>query len=161
MRIDAPGQVGTSWASSAGVRRSMRSNRSKGTVPEVRLRSALHRAGLRFRKNARPLPSLRCTADVLFRRQRVAVFVDGCFWHSCPVHGTMPTLNGDWWRAKLCATVERDASNRLALEREGWNVLRFWEHEGVDHIVAVVCAAVASAGSPPHPGGQPSTLTDA
>jgi len=133
---------GVSWASSPGVRRSMQSNTSTGTAPEVRLRSALHRAGFRFRKNVRPIAEVRCTADVVFPRERVAVFIDGCFWHSCPDHGTLPKTNGEWWRAKLAKTVERDASNRLALENSGWTVLRVWEHEQLDRAVAVVSKAV-------------------
>jgi len=125
----------------------MRSNRSTGTVPEVRLRSALHRAGFRFRKNVRPVPALRCTADIVFPRERVAVFVDGCFWHSCPDHGTKPRTNGQWWDAKLSGTVARDATNRRVLEQMGWTVLRVWEHETVSDGVTIVRDALFSARS--------------
>lgn len=128
MDAGAPTQVGRShsWASSPGVRRSMQSNKSRDTTVEVQLRSALHRSGLRFRKNVRPAPGLRCTADVVFPRALVAVFVDGCFWHYCPEHGSAPKTNAEWWAAKLRATVARDAASRSALERMGWTVVSIW-----------------------------------
>lgn len=93
------------------------------------LRSALHRSGLRFRKHVRPLSSLRCTADAVFPRERVAVFSDGCWWHRCPVHSTIPKANGDWWSQKLDRNFERDRRNDAALELAGWAVVRVWEHE--------------------------------
>lgn len=82
-----------SWASSAGVRKSTQWTRPKETALEVGLRSALHRAGFRFRKHVRPIPELRCLADVVFSRERLAMFIDGCFWHGCPVHATRPATN--------------------------------------------------------------------
>jgi DNA mismatch endonuclease (patch repair protein) len=124
--------AGRSWASSPGVRRSMQSNRSRDTAPELALRSALHRRGLRFRKHVRPIPGLRCTVDVLFPTERLAVFVDGCYWHSCPEHGSYPITNGDWWRAKLAATRARDEHNTQTLANAEWTVLRVWEHEDAD-----------------------------
>ena len=107
----------------------MQSNRSRDTVPEVALRSALHRRGLRFRKHVRPVPELPCTVDVVFPRERLAVFIEGCYWHSCPEHVSYPITNGDWWRAKLAATRERDERNAQTLRDAGWTVLRVWEHE--------------------------------
>lgn len=107
----------------------MQSNRSRDTTPEIAVRSALHRRGLRFRKHVRPIQGLACTADVVFPRHRLAVFVDGCYWHSCPEHATTPITNGAWWRAKLTATRERDKRNTEALTEAGWHVLRVWEHE--------------------------------
>ena len=127
-----------SWASSPGVRRSMQSNRPRDTKLELRVRSALHRSGLRFRKNVRPIPDIRCVADVVFPRERVAVFIDGCFWHSCPLHRTAPRSHGEWWRAKLEATMARDRANTHALEQAGWSVVRVWEHEPDDDIVTAV-----------------------
>jgi DNA mismatch endonuclease (patch repair protein) len=97
----------------------MRANKGRDTLPERRLRSHLHRLGLRFRKHARPLPALRCTADVLFPRQRVAVFVDGCFWHGCPEHGRVPRSNRAYWEPKLARNVERDRRNDRALSEAG------------------------------------------
>jgi DNA mismatch endonuclease, patch repair protein len=125
--------VGTSsWASSPSVRRSMQSNGPRDTAPEIALRSALHRRGLRFRKHVRPVQGLACTVDVLFPTERLAVFVDGCYWHSCPEHVSYPRTNGEWWRAKLDATRERDWRNTKALTDAGWRVLRLWEHEDVE-----------------------------
>jgi DNA mismatch endonuclease (patch repair protein) len=106
----------------------MQGNRSTDTRPEVAIRSALHRAGLRFLKNSRPESGLP-RADVLFPRARLAVFIDGCFWHCCPEHGTSPRTNGAYWRAKLDGNVARDRRNDAALADAGWNVVRIWEHE--------------------------------
>lgn len=121
----------------------MQSNKGRDTTPEVRVRSALHRSGLRFRKNVRPVRELNCTADVVFPKEHVAVFIDGCYWHSCPDHrGSLPATNRDWWKAKLEATLVRDRTNTAALEAEGWTVLRVWEHEDVTTVVDVVIRAV-------------------
>jgi len=116
----------------------MRSNRGRDTALEVRVRSALHRAGLRYRLQVRPIPGLRCTIDVAFPRDRLALFIDGCYWHLCPKHGTYPVTNGEWWRTKLETTRERDERNTRALETAGWHVIRAWEHEDVAEIVAHV-----------------------
>ncbi|HCF99768.1 MAG TPA: very short patch repair endonuclease [Chloroflexi bacterium] len=109
----------------------MRSNRGKDTALEVSIRSGLHLAGLRFKKHKRPLANLRCEADVVFPRQRMAVFIDGCFWHGCPQHATRPATNREWWAAKLDRNLERDALNTAELHRAGWVVVRIWEHEDV------------------------------
>ncbi|MDA8340933.1 MAG: very short patch repair endonuclease [Actinomycetota bacterium] len=145
MALPAP-----SWASSEGVRRSMRSNRPRDTRPEVELRSALHAAGLRFRKHHRPIPGARCEVDVAFTRLLLAVQLDGCFWHGCPEHATRPVTNAAWWSTKLDGTVARDRENDRLLRSHGWEVLRFWEHQPVDEIVAVVCreATQRRCGSP-------------
>jgi DNA mismatch endonuclease (patch repair protein) len=132
-----------SWASSPAVRRAMQGNRSTDTLPEVRLRSALHRSGLRFFKHQRPQPALSCRADIVFPRRRLAVFVDGCFWHGCPEHGTRPRTNADWWEAKLTRNRLRDDRNGAELALAGWRVLRIWEHEEVDDAVARVREALA------------------
>jgi DNA mismatch endonuclease, patch repair protein len=101
----------------------------RDTAPELLLRRELHSRGLRYRVDA-PLPGLpRRRADVLFSRARIAVFVDGCFWHSCPEHGTSPANNAAWWREKLARNVARDRSTDAHLETLGWAVLRFWEHD--------------------------------
>jgi DNA mismatch endonuclease (patch repair protein) len=107
----------------------MRANRPRDTGPELRLRSELHGRGLRFRVHRRPEADLRTRADVVFGPAKVAVYVDGCFWHSCPEHGVLPKSNGDWWRRKLHATGERDRRNDETLEERGWHVVRVWEHE--------------------------------
>jgi DNA mismatch endonuclease (patch repair protein) len=118
-----------SWASSSAIRRTMVGNRPRDTAPELAVRSAVHRLGLRYRVSVRPVPALRRTADLVFRRVQLAVFVDGCFWHGCPEHATSPALNRDFWRTKLDRNRMRDEETDAALERAGWAVLRIWEHE--------------------------------
>ncbi|MCH8901173.1 MAG: very short patch repair endonuclease, partial [Chloroflexi bacterium] len=111
----------------------MRSNRSGITKPEVALRSMLHRLGYRFRKDfSTKERSIRVRPDVAFPRSKVAVFVDGCFWHRCPVHGTVPKANAAYWVPKLEQNVQRDQTSTKALRDAGWIVLRIWEHEPVD-----------------------------
>jgi DNA mismatch endonuclease, patch repair protein len=106
----------------------MQGNRSQDTRAEVALRQALHRRGLRFRKNFRPAPGLP-RVDVLFSRARLAVFLDGCFWHRCPEHGVSPKTNSPYWQAKLDRNVARDKRNDADLAEAGWQVMRIWEHE--------------------------------
>lgn len=114
---------------SEAVRRSMQANRSKNSSPEMALRQVLYGRGLRYRIHQRPEPKVRCTADVVFRSARVAVFVDGCFWHRCPIHGTSPKMRAEWWAEKLDGNVARDRRNDATLTAAGWNVVRVWEHE--------------------------------
>jgi DNA mismatch endonuclease (patch repair protein) len=116
-------------ASSPNVRRVMIANRSSNTTPERLLRSALFKAGLRFRQNVRPIPHLKCKADVVFRSQRLCVFIDGCFWHGCPKHFGCPKTNSNWWNEKIEATRGRDRTQSALLRAAGWNVMRIWEHE--------------------------------
>jgi DNA mismatch endonuclease (patch repair protein) len=112
------------------VSRRMRSNRRKDTKPEIALRSHLHRRGLRFRKNhPLRLPERIVRPDVVFTQAKVAVFVDGCFWHCCPVHGNQPGRNTDYWAPKLERNVARDRAVDRALDSAGWTVVRTWEHE--------------------------------
>lgn len=115
-------------ASSEQIRRRMTTTRRRDTKPELALRSALHGLGLRFQVDRR-INGSRCRTDVVFPTERVAVYVDGCFWHGCPEHGTIPKQNRDWWIEKLDANKARDAATTAALTAEGWQVLRFWEHE--------------------------------
>jgi DNA mismatch endonuclease (patch repair protein) len=103
--------------------------RQRDTAAELALRSELHRRGLRYRVNVAPLPGVRRRADVVFPRARVAVFVDGCFWHGCPEHVTWPTSNAAWWREKIEGNVRRDRDTDRRLEEAGWRVVRVWEHE--------------------------------
>jgi DNA mismatch endonuclease, patch repair protein len=107
----------------------MQGNRKRDTRPELALRSELHRRGLRYRVDAKPLEGLRCRADIVFRRQKLAVFVDGCFWHGCSEHGTAPRTNASYWTAKIARNVERDQVNGEKLTAAGWSVIRVWEHE--------------------------------
>ena len=112
----------TSWASSAAVRRVMQSNRPRDTAPEWAVRRAVHALGLRYRVSVRPEPALRRTADLVFTRARVAVFVDGCFWHGCPEHRTHPRTNATYWAEKIDGTIARDLDTTSQLEATGWTV---------------------------------------
>jgi DNA mismatch endonuclease (patch repair protein) len=122
----------------------MQGNRRADTRPELALRSALHRRGLRYRLHDAPEADLRCRADVVLRSSRVAVFVDGCFWHGCPEHGTKPTTNSAYWNPKIERNVLRDLRNSSALEARGWTVIRVWEHEDPELAAGRIIEAVAS-----------------
>ncbi|GAA2526578.1 MULTISPECIES: very short patch repair endonuclease [Streptomyces] len=120
---------------------------SRDTAPEVAVRKLLHAAGLRYRVNV-PVPGLsRRTIDIVFSKAKVAVFLDGCFWHGCPQHATQPKANAEWWRTKLDKNMARDMETTEHLTAAGWTVLRFWEHELPDHVANVVRNAVLSARS--------------
>lgn len=106
----------------------MQNTRRRDTPEELALRRELTRLGLRYRVNVR-LPVGRRTADVVFPARKLAVFVDGCFWHCCPEHRTFPKANADWWAAKLEANRLRDRDTDRALRAIGWQVARVWEHE--------------------------------
>ena len=116
-------------ASSAAVRRVMQANYGDKTRPETVLRSELHRRGLRFYKNHRPIKMLRCTADIVFPSQRLCIFVDGCFWHGCLAHFKLPVANRAWWKEKIDANRHRDETQTAELRKMGWKVFRIWEHE--------------------------------
>ncbi len=131
-----------SWASSDNARATMRANRSRDTLPELALRRALHARGLRYFVNRRPLPGLRRTADIVFPTARVAVFVDGCFWHGCPEHHTSAKANATFWADKVSDNRARDADTNAALTAAGWTPLRIWEHTPVEEAIAQVIAAV-------------------
>lgn len=120
---------GVSWAQSENIRKSMQGNRSRDTRPELSVRKLLHAAGFRYRVAARPIPTFRRTADILFSRAKVAVFIDGCFWHACPEHYRAPKSHLDYWRPKIERNVSRDIETTAQLEEAGWIVLRYWSHE--------------------------------
>lgn len=123
----------------------MRANRRTGTKPEVRLRSELHRLGLRFRKDLPIRTESRIVRpDVVFTTAKVAVFLDGCFWHACPEHGTTPKSNEWYWTAKLQRNVVRDREVDTALMQAGWRVMRFWEHENPADAAALVKKALGT-----------------
>jgi DNA mismatch endonuclease, patch repair protein len=129
--------------SSPGRSANMRANRRTDTKPEMALRRALHGQGFRYRKDYRlDLEGARVRPDIAFTARRVAVFVDGCFWHACPEHGTKPASNTWYWGPKLIRNVERDRAADAALLAAGWQVVRVWEHEPLDEAVAAVVAAL-------------------
>ena len=130
---------------SEGRAANMRAIRRTGTKPEMALRRALHRQGYRFRKDYRLdlAEGKRVRPDIAFTARRVAVFVDGCFWHACPDHGTKPANNTWYWEPKLRRNVERDRAADTALAAAGWDVVRVWEHETLDEAVTAVIAALA------------------
>jgi DNA mismatch endonuclease, patch repair protein len=131
------------FTADAGRAANMRSNRRADTKPELALRAALHAKGYRYRKDFRlDLPLRRVRPDIAFTSRKVAVFVDGCFWHACPDHGSKPKNNDWYWSPKLAKNVERDRAADKALAQAGWTVVRLWEHvpliEAIDTVVAAV-----------------------
>ncbi|MEU3740292.1 very short patch repair endonuclease [Streptomyces sp. NPDC032198] len=132
-----------SWASSAARRRNMQAIRSRDTKPERLIRRLLHSQGLRYRVAAKPLPGLRRTADIVFRPAKLAVFVDGCYWHGCPQHYVPPKTNSGYWSDKVTRNVTRDRDTDERLREAGWTVLRFWEHESPDDCALTIAAAVS------------------
>ena len=119
------------------------------------MRSAVHRRGIRFRVSVRPQPELPRTADLVLRKSRIAVFVDGCYWHGCPEHHTQPATNSEFWADKIARNVERDAETTTYLQQAGWTVLRFWEHEDpesvADRVEESVRASAEGTGRPATP----------
>ncbi|MFD0151637.1 very short patch repair endonuclease [Streptomyces sp. NPDC055721] len=121
----------------------MSRQRSRDTDTEMALRRLLHASGLRYRVHRRPLTGVRREADIVFGPTKVAVFVDGCFWHGCPEHATWPKRNAEFWREKIEKNRARDANTDARLKEEGWLSVRVWEHESPDAAAARVAAVVA------------------
>lgn len=117
--------MNTPWASSDATRKTMQGNRGRDTKTELAVRRLVHAAGLRYRVNVRPEPDLRRTADLRFTRTKVAVFIDGCYWHGCPEHFIMPVTNLDYWSTKIGRNQARDLEKTCRLEERGGIVLRF------------------------------------
>ncbi|MCR3749748.1 very short patch repair endonuclease [Lentzea californiensis] len=141
-------------AANAGVRRSMQSNKSRDTKPELAIRRLLHARGLRYRVSYRPLPGVRRTADIVFTRLKVAVFVDGCFWHGCEEHHTVAATNATYWAEKVRGNRERDQETDQMLRDAGWLPVRIWEHQDPATAVEQISALVESSGER---GAPPST----
>lgn len=116
---------GTDPVTSARMSRQRRAD----TEPELALRRELHRRGIRYFVDRAPIRGQRRRADLVFPRHRIAVYVDGCFWHCCPEHATYPKNNAEWWAEKLAGNVARDRETDAALAAAGWQVIRVWEHE--------------------------------
>ncbi|MGW6556930.1 very short patch repair endonuclease [Streptomyces hydrogenans] len=117
---------------------------SKDTAAELAVRRLLHAAGLRYRVEY-PVPGMaRRRIDVAFTSVKVAVLIDGCFWHGCPEHTTHPKANAEWWRQKLDRNMARDRETTEHLTAAGWEVLRFWEHEAPEEVALRIAVAVRS-----------------
>lgn len=136
-----------SWAATPTVRRTMQSNKSRDTKPELALRGLLHSKGLRYRVCVRPIPELNRTADIVFRKAKVAVEVRGCFWHGCPQHCRIGSTNSAFWKAKVSRNIERDREMDTKLRAAGWTVIVVWEHEDPDKAAATVAESVRAARS--------------
>jgi DNA mismatch endonuclease (patch repair protein) len=121
--------------------------RRRDTAAEVAVRKCLWSSGLRYRVDFRPCLESRSRADVAFVRQRVAIYIDGCFWHACPQHATWPKSNSQWWRAKIEADVRRDEDAGRLMSEAGWVVLRFWEHEDPMAVATSIAETVRACGS--------------
>ena len=122
----------------------MRANKARDTRPELAVRSAVHELGLRYRVAARPLAELRRSADLLFTKAKVAVFVDGCFWHGCPEHHRPARANAQYWHRKIALNQRRDTETTQLLETAGWTVIRIWEHENPQEAAKAIAEAVRS-----------------
>lgn len=120
-----------SFASSDAVRQRMQRQARRDTSSELAVRRLLHFRGLRYRVDIRPLPALRRRADIVFTRAKVAVFIDGCYWHGCPQHRSFPHTNAPYWAEKIARNQARDRDTDLQLLEVGWTVVRVWEHEDV------------------------------
>ncbi|MFE3172016.1 very short patch repair endonuclease [Amycolatopsis sp. NPDC059090] len=120
----------------------MSKQKSRNTGIEMALRKILHAAGFRYRVHRRPVKGVRREADLVFGPARVAVFVDGCFWHGCPEHGTWPKNNADYWRTKIETNRRRDANTDALLLEAGWLSVRIWEHEATDTAASRVIETV-------------------
>ena len=129
-------------ASSPLISKRMSAARRRDTPPEVALRRELHSRGRRFRVIFKVPGNRRRTIDIAFPRRRLAVFVDGCFWHGCPDHGNLPRSNQEWWKQKLAANAARDMDTNRLLEHAGWTVLRFWEHQSAQEGADIVDATL-------------------
>jgi DNA mismatch endonuclease, patch repair protein len=129
-------------ASSPDALARMVRQRRRDTRPELAIRRLLHAQGLRYRVDA-PLPGMRRRADLVFGSARVAVFVDGCFWHGCPEHGTQPKRNAAWWATKIAANAERDRDTDRRLAADGWTAMRVWEHECPEVAAARITEAIS------------------
>lgn len=139
-------EVGYPHPLDADVSRRMRGNRRRDTRPERALRSALHARGLRFRKDLPIRAGGRLVRpDIIFTRAKLTIFVDGCYWHACPEHGTEPRRNSAYWSRKLKGNVDRDRAVNTALCSAGWLVMRVWEHEDPEDAASRIVATLRSA----------------
>lgn len=129
-------------ASSPQALRRMQAARQRDTAPEIALRRILHANGMRFRVDLPVMSGVHRRADIVFKKAKLAVFVDGCFWHCCPIHRTFPKANAAWWADKLKTNRRRDAQTNRMLVNQGWHVERVWEHEAPVDAAARIIAAL-------------------
>lgn len=130
--------------SSDAARSRMLAVRQRGTKPELAVMAQLDRLGLTYMHDTKPELSQKTRADFVLHQARVAVFIDGCFWHACPTHASRPKANAAWWVTKLDANVERDAQTTRCLQEAGWRVLRFWAHEDPSTVAATIATTADS-----------------
>jgi len=123
----------------------MLANRRRDTGPELAVRRLIHAQGLRYRVDFAPLARLRTRADLVFTRQKIAVFIDGCFWHMCSEHFIFPKTNRSYWEPKLARNAARDRRTNQALAEAGWLVLRYWEHENPGVVAADIVRSLQSS----------------
>lgn len=142
MRATNRRRPGIPLASSPAALHRMMSAQQRDTKPELAIRRILHRQGLRYRVDFAPIGGMRGRADIVFSSARVAVYIDGCFWHGCPAHGTWPKANGEWWRAKIEANRRRDQAADRRLAGVGWRVIRVWEHDEVAGVAEAIVSTV-------------------
>lgn len=136
--------------SSPAASKRLQVTRQNDTSAEAAIRAQLRRLGVRFRVNTYADISVKTKPDIILRDHKVAVFVDGCFWHGCPKHATWPRANRQWWRAKIEGNIRRDLRNRARLRRVGWAVLRAWEHENAETAVKRILKTVRSINEREH-----------
>jgi DNA mismatch endonuclease (patch repair protein) len=130
------------------VRRQMQSQKTSGTRMELEVRRRLHALGYRYRVDRNLLRDHNYRGDIVWSGRRLVVFLDGCFWHGCPLHGTTPKSNTHWWRNKIESNRERDQRVDDLLGQRGWTVLRFWEHDDTTEIVESVVKHLDGLGEP-------------
>ncbi len=136
--------------------------RQKGTSAELSLRKELHARGLRYRLNLPLLTKPRRVADIVFAGARVAVFVDGCFWHGCPQHASWPKSNAQFWREKIDTNRARDLDTDRRLKALGWRVVRVWAHENVGEVaerIEYLVGPASKRGNAQQPSERPSRLS--
>ena len=130
------------------VRARFKAQKTRDTTPEVLVRRLLHKAGARYRLEVRAENDLRTKPDIVFRGPRLAVYIDGCFWHGCPEHFIPPKNNAAWWQEKISANKTRDGRSRRALADRGWTVLSFWEHDDPSDVAQQVLSILAKRRRP-------------
>ncbi|MGO1306053.1 MAG: very short patch repair endonuclease [Microbacterium gubbeenense] len=144
----SPGTRTVPAVSSEHARRTMKANRRRDTSIEVAVRTRIFAAGARYRVDFAPdATNRRRRADIVFTRARIAIYIDGCFWHGCGAHFTLPKTNVEYWSAKIARNRERDVETTERLASAGWLVLRFWEHEDPDVIASTIMSRLRSRGA--------------